>query len=115
RSARNVAGDARERLAVVGGLVQTNGEVLVIAALLRDIDGGLVVLRRQDLPDPFLLRRQARRQLLPFDAVVQREVQTPIVGAGIDETFLLRRLGDRDDELVRDVAAPRLVVVAQIA
>ena len=56
RPARQIARDALERLPVVSGLVETNGKILVVAALLRDIHRLLVELGREHFPDPFLLR-----------------------------------------------------------
>jgi hypothetical protein len=68
--------------------------LVVFTAALRDIDRALRMPGRDHAGDPFP-RGKVRRHIGPLPAAVDRRVQPPVVGSGIEQSSLLRRLAER--------------------
>ena len=92
-----VAGDVDPGLAVIGALDQIGFEVAVLVVLVGDVDGAGIVLRGQNALHIGVLGHAGRLlDFAPVLAAVFGDLHEAIVGADVDQAFLLGRFGDRE-------------------
>src|SRR6185503_5555205 len=98
-----VARDRAERLAEVGGHVHVGCEVVVAMIVERDVEGRRVEARRLDTTYVGAGGNagETAGQVIPRAAVVLRQPDVAVVGAGVQQAGPQRRLGERDDRAVR--------------
>ena len=95
--------DRREGLAEIVRHEDVRLEVAVAMVVVRHEERHRIVRRRLDARDvrPGRNAGDVRRQLLPRAAVVPRDPEAAVVGAGVENPRANRRLVQRDDRAVR--------------
>ena len=92
------AGDVRPGPAAVGALHHVRLVVAALPVVERDEDRVDVARRREDVGDVGPLRHAGKVfDLPPVLPAVIRDLQQPVVGAGVEQALEQRRLVDRDD------------------
>src|SRR5439155_15064034 len=93
--------DLRPRRAVVVGLVDVGGKVVVLVAVRRHVRASGTMRRGFDEADAGEIRQVLWRDVLPGRAAIARQLYDAVVRTGPNHVRVLRRRGHREDRRVR--------------